>query len=174
MKLNNFLWLNSTITPLCVVSRPGFFLKSAHITDLRVMREKKARACTLDQALYFHRLIILQRYVNPPVHCSSCTLGVSRSRSVKFAPVRKRRKGGGACELSSAELPLIRPFASLASTWWVCSSACIPDERVCISSRVMAVQQPINASFSRDYKWIVAIDRVIAGEHFGVNRRCIS
>lgn len=53
---------------------------------------------------------------NPLIHCSSCTFGVGRSRSVKFALVRTRRKGGGACELSSAELPLIRPFASLAGT----------------------------------------------------------
>lgn len=60
---------------------------------------------------------------NPPVHCSSCALGISRSRSVNFAPVRKRRKGGGASELSSAELPLIRPFASLASISRVRGSA---------------------------------------------------
>jgi len=64
---------------------------------------------------------------------SSCTLGVARLRSVKFALVRTRRKGGGACELSSAELPFIRPFASSASTLRFRGSACISDERVCIS-----------------------------------------
>jgi len=79
---------------------------------------------------------------------SSCTLGVARLRSVKFALVRTRRKGGGACELSSAELPFIRPFASSASTLRFRGSACISDERVCISwwtyifpDRVRAIDQ---------------------------------
>lgn len=72
---------------------------------------------------------------NPLVHCSSCTLGVGRPRSVKFAPVRTRWKGGGACELSSAELPLIRRFALLRALRRFAASAC--DVRVWLSSRVM-------------------------------------
>lgn len=51
----------------------------------------------------------------PFIHRLSCTFGVGRLRSVKFALVRTRQKGGGACELSSAELPFIRPYASLVN-----------------------------------------------------------
>lgn len=85
---------------------------------------------------------------NPLVHCSSCILGVARPRSVKFAPVRTRWKGGGACELSSAELPLIRRFALLAGTSQVRGSAC--DVRVCVSSRVMGSYTPSDRVWATD------------------------
>lgn len=128
---------------------------------------------------------------NPPcVHCSSCTLGVGRSGSVKFASVRTRRKGGGACELTSAELPLIRPFASLAGASRVRGSACISDEtRVHLAGRAPSVcERSIDRSITAiEYRALPArstsefrrersADREIAGELFGapVDRRYVS
>lgn len=93
---------------------------------------------------------------NPLIHCSSCTLGVGRSRSVKFALVRTRRKGGGACELSSAELPLIRPFASLAGTSRAATVRVFWRTRVCIFVRDgrapswIVCERLIDALFPRD------------------------
>lgn len=102
---------------------------------------KKRELCTLDQALYFHRLIISQRDMSTPlpsiplIHRLSCTFGVGRLRSVKFALVRTRQKGGGACELSSAELPFIRPYASLVNTLRILAAVrAFPTER-CVCYR---------------------------------------
>lgn len=43
-----------------------FFFRSAQIADENCVKKKKLElCCTLDQVLYFHRLIILQWYVKP-------------------------------------------------------------------------------------------------------------
>lgn len=120
---------------------------------------------------------------NRPVHCSSCTLGVGRSRSVKFAPVRTRWKGGGACELSSAELPFIRRFA-LPALHFAGSRQCVWRTRVCIIPR----DRVVYASGSRLSDRSIALiprdwrashydrsgSRDFAGETFRSHRQCVS
>lgn len=125
--------------PITLLRTASWFFS---FSDLRInsglkTARKKARALLHSwSGIIFLPINYLAAICQPSVHCPSCILGVARPRSVKFASVRTRWKGGGACELSSAELPLIRRFAFLADTSQVVrDSTC--DIRVCVSSFVM-------------------------------------
>jgi hypothetical protein len=69
----------------------------------------------------------------PLVHCSSCTLGVGRSRSVKFAPLRTRRKGGGVASFQAQSFPSLVLLRCLwAFRGFSRKSACVSGRRSCM------------------------------------------
>lgn len=123
---------------LFFVRNSSFFQICAYSRSARHAR-KKARALHLDQALYFHRLIILQRYVKPPhpllfVHPRRRSLAIGQVCSSPHAP--KGRWGLRAFKRrASAHSSFCVARGHFASR----DSACISDERVCISSCVIAV-----------------------------------
>lgn len=159
--------------------RSFFIFRSARIADENRVRKKRELCCTLDQALYFYRLIILQRYVKPP-------------RPLLFVHPRRRSPPIGQFRSSPHALKGrwgLRAFkrrASVHSSFCVTcghfagSRQCVWRTRVCITPRDgivyrfrVAIEWSIDALID---VWVVTIDRdrENAGETFRSYRQCVS
>lgn len=129
---------------------------------------KKRELCTLDQALYFHRLIILQRYVKPPrplllVQPRHRSFAISQVRCSSHAP--KGRWGLRAFKRrASAHSSFCVARGYFAGTRWCVYlfliNACVPNVARDDRASFRAVRErSIDALYSRERRVRRVIDR---------------